>query len=460
METEVKQPVINKGWQEPTLSHSAKDSDPETLPKERPGVSAPKPPGLPKKPTLKSRLYLNAHICEALEKKVFVRNQGVIDIDQLDHNISEVQKALPARLPLRLRVGSLPNPHLLLYMAQKLGTQRLYVVHPGILFEILSMPQFDEFDIWLGRSLPKQVFETEFWQNDPEVWARLSRMVRFQVGSKEELGELIRFSHDIGKTLKVCLDFDCGKRRGGFQKFKDVEHAIRMIKASSGAVSLSGISASDEHLPLAPKFYSRWITSNQTQFAKIQSFVLILKEMVRSHGYGAEVPVLGGCSRTLGLHVKGTHLDEFCLGSLFLGSSYIFSNSEFSKFESAFYISNPITHSDKYFRAPFMGSVLSFLYQKIFYSKSKPTWVLGGPWSGVWAHDGIEDGPSFLSQKKQARLLPDQSFVWLRTHENVHKNKILLFVPEEPDTMLMFNENVVIRNGQILGTWRNFRHTH
>jgi hypothetical protein len=419
-----------------------------------------KTPPLPSIPSLNNKLFVNAHLTEALEKKMSVRNQSVIDIDRLDGNILELKKLLPSNLKIRLRVGSLPNPHLVLYLSHKLNTQKLYVVHPGILFEMLYLPQFENFDIWLGRNIPKQVFDSEFWQKDPSIWDRLAKTVSFQVGSKEELGELIRFSHSISKPLKVCLDFDCGKRRGGFRKIKELDHALKMIRASDGAVVLRGVSASDEHLPLTPVIFSRWITSLQAQFAKTQSLILLIKESLRTHGFGSEVPVLGGCSRTLPLHLGGSHLDEFAVGSVFLAPSYVTQVVEYKKLEPALYIASPVMYSEKYFRAPFMGFWMSFLYQKLFYRNHVPTWVAGGPWGGVWAHEGIKEAPRFLNQRKQARLLPDQSFLWLSEKMATYKNKILLMVPDETDLMLAFNETVVLREGSILGAWRNFRNTH
>jgi hypothetical protein len=415
---------------------------------------------LPPKPILKSRLYLTAHLQEALGKRLNVRNQSVIDIDRLDRNIGLTRASIPKGISIRLRVASLPNPYLLLYLSHKLSTQKLYVLHPGILFELLSMPQFDEFDIWLGRSLPKSVFDIEFWQKDPQIWDRLAKTVTFQVGSKEELGELIRFAHSIGKKLKVALEFDCGKRRGGFQKIKELEHALKMIQATDGAVVLKGVAASDEHLPLNPVWFSKWFTSLQAQFAKTQSFVLMIKELIRQYGYGSEVAVLGGCSRTLQFHCKGSHLDEFAVGSLFLGPSYIFSDPDFKSFEAAFYVAHPVTHSEKNFKAPFLGTIFSWIYQSVFHRNQIPTWVSGGPWPGVWAHEGVREAPWFFNQKKMARLLPDQSFLWLKLKDSAQKNQALLLVPDDSDLMLLFNESVVIRQGAVLGSWKNFRNTY
>jgi hypothetical protein len=84
----------------------------------------------------------------------------LLDLDRLDRNLAVLEERLRPPLHYRVVVKSLPSLDLLRYIVRATGTDRLMVFHSMDLVMLLGDPEFQTFDMLLGKPLPRD-YSTE-----------------------------------------------------------------------------------------------------------------------------------------------------------------------------------------------------------------------------------------------------------------------------------------------------------
>ncbi len=412
---------------------------------------------IPIKPAVSKEISVQAE-AQAIEKKIFWENlekalaqhgsprpHWVLEMGSLDKNIEHIRSQLGRKVDIRLNAEALPNPSLLLYISEKLKTKKISICEAGFLTEIWQHPGFAGFDILYSSSLPPQMVQNLFTKIDSSLIPRALNQTAFLVGNIDEIVAWQKVAASLKTPVKIFLNMVFGSSDFGFRKFSDLERALKRIEQMKNAFSLQGIFISDGFEKNSPSWFSKWISRPETRYARTQSRILKVKEILRNSGFRSNPLVSGGASSTFSLHARGTHLDEINLGSQF----------QFSPNPAA-YLSAPVLGFENHFFRPFFG-FLGPLFSNLFHPKDRLALVPLSNKDFLIPLNSRKLGIQFAPLNKMIRENHCHSQVWIPKSLNKKVGEPLVALPKNSRAMRNFNEVLLVRNGQVLGTSRNFQ---
>lgn len=382
----------------------------------------------------------------AVSAQATIRSQVVLEMGAFDQNLEAVREILGRKVEVRVNAQALCNPSLLLYVSERIKSKKLAITDPGFLVDLWQHPGFGGFDFLFNSNFPAQLLPELLSKLDSEARARALGQTSFLVGTIDEIVAWQKAQVTLKVPIKVYLNMSFGSADIGFRRFSDLERAIKRLDQVKNQFSIQGVFVSDGYDASAPRWFSKWISSSESRFARVQSRILRVKETFRNLAIKGNIPVLGGASSTFGLHAKGTHLEEILLGSVF-----------FNFKEKALFVSAPILGHETQLNRPFIG-FFSRLYSKILKSDFKVV-LLGVQKSSV-------NIPEFFSLKgfspapwgNLVRERQSHSQFWLPRSMAKKVGEPILFYAKGARILKNFSELLLVRKGQILGTSKNFSH--
>ncbi|MCP4754054.1 MAG: twin-arginine translocation signal domain-containing protein [Proteobacteria bacterium] len=190
----------------------------------------------------------------SLKKAGIGRPCMVLDLNRVDHNISQVMKRLQPPLDYRVVTKSLPSEELLNYVLKKTGVDRVMAFHQPFLD--LFCRNLGEADILLGKPLLIASVR-EFYKNQPpERWSKLSKRIQWLVDTEERLQHTLRFAEEKNLLLRINLEIDVGLRRGGASNHGDLDRMLPVVASHPDHLRFAGFMGYKAHVPFAPPIIS------------------------------------------------------------------------------------------------------------------------------------------------------------------------------------------------------------
>ena len=176
----------------------------------------------------------------------------LIDLDRLDHNITQLQSLLHPEIDFRIVVKSLPSFALVNYIAAKMETRKLMVFHQPFL-SALSTKLDGSWDIVLGKPMPIKTAYYYYANLQTPIGFNPTHQLQWLVDTRRRIEQYIELAKHTGQQIRLNLEIDVGLHRGGFVNRTDLSAALQLILENQKWVDFSGFMGYDPHIVKLPK---------------------------------------------------------------------------------------------------------------------------------------------------------------------------------------------------------------
>ncbi len=374
----------------------------------------------------------------------------LIDLDQLDKNISVLKASISSSMAFRIVVKSLPSLELVHYIMEKASTNKLMVFHQPFLTHLTASCD-DKADVLMGKPMPIKT-AYYYYKNLPKNELNFNpyQQIQWLVDTTERIQQYIDLAKKIGQQLRLNLEIDVGLHRGGFSNLAPLAKALALIQANSKHVSFSGLMGYDPHVVKLPKL----IRSEQKAFQLSVNFYQQCKDLIQQEFPNLWQDTLtfnGAGSPTISLHKEGNSpLNDVSAGSCLVKPTD-FDIPTLARYAPACYIATPVLKKFSGTTIPTMEGMKRMLNQ-INKSNRQSYFIYGGFWKADYYYPtgtkanglfGNSTNQTMLNAPPTANLEVDD-FVFLRPHQSE-------FV------FLHFGCILPIRDGELLSAWQLLR---
>ncbi len=361
----------------------------------------------------------------------------IIDLDLLDHNITEMAALQPAK-NLRLVAKSLPAIGLLEYIAAQLwertSSPRLMVFHLPFLQQLTR--RFQGADILMGKPLPTAAIAWFFL--DPHTADQNGgTRIQWLVDSPGRLEQLIALAMQAQRRLTISLELDIGMHRGGIKGTKALDSLLETIRSNARNIELGGFMGYDAHAAKAP--WPRSAAKACERSARVYAEML---DLARANFPDLEEQpwcINGAGSPTLSLHGAASPLNDFSMGSALLKPAG-FDVPALDNFKPAAWIATPVIKRLDGVQIPFLEKVPSGNRDSVF--------LYGGRWMATPA------SPASLQENKLYGLSSNQQLMTVAEDCGIAVDDYVFFRPNQSEAVLLqFGDIIAFRGDQVVARW-------
>lgn len=390
-----------------------------------------------------------AQLNHALKKQRGGASAGIVDLDRLHSNMNLIQKKLGSSYKLRIVTKSLPSLDLLKYLMTKAQTNRLMVFSEPFLVEMLLNMNCESLDILLGKPLPVDAFAR---LTSYDGWNTISWLI----DTKERLQQYLHYAQREHIQIKISLEIDVGLHRGGFEAIEDFNEAVRIIKANSEYLKLTGLMGYDGHIPYVP-FYFNKERSTKKAFLIVQRLYDQFVNELRKHYDIKTIHTMtfnSGGSHTYFYYPdyqNNTPVNDIAIGSAFLAPQQ-FADIIRQGHQPALFLSSPVLKKITPSKLPHV-EILTTLINLWDPNLQVSYFMLDGGWPGELVSPlGLKKNYWWDENKLgYSNLLPNQSILSSSNETNVNVDDFVFYHPWEGDGMLCFKKLVLYRQSGIVG---------
>lgn len=377
---------------------------------------------------------------------------AAIDLDRLDHNLRQAQKALSTDQRLRIVVKSLPSLGLLRYILQKTGSRSLMVFHaPQIPLLLRELSELGPIDVLLGKPAPAQAAYSVLTQHPDAV-----RHVAWLIDDADRLTAYREVARKLGQPLNVSVELDVGLHRGGVRSDEELRSLLSQIAEAPSELRFAGFMGYDGHVPHAPGLQKKdamykALVDVQTRY---HHFVEVAKAAQPSW-FSSSVTRLtfnSGGSKTLPMYAGlPTVVNDLAMGSGLLRPAS-FDDESLAAFLPALWLAVPVLKKQAAPPLPFLDGMwgLLRLWDR---NLAVGYFLYGGTWDAPivyptglragWFHDG-----------PIRNLLPNQQLLTGSAHVVAEVGSFVILHPREADNFAALSDLYAIRNGQVEAHWQ------
>lgn len=373
----------------------------------------------------------------------------LLDLDRLDSNLKLLKEKIKPPLSYRVVVKSLPSIDLLKYIVNATGSKRLMVFHSGDIVMLLNDPQFQKFDILLGKPMPIAALENIYSKTKKENFQN----VQWLVDTSDRVAQYLEFAKKKDVKLKLSLEIDIGLHRGGFSKPEDSLAVLELLQTNPKNLDLSGYMGYEPHVASVPVVFGNKISamekSLQNSLDKYSDFVKLGKENFPDL-FRKELVFNGGGSKTYGFYRNNPGVvNDVSLGSALVKPTD-FDVESLEEHSPAVYIATPVLKRLTGTKIPFLES-LSFLFSFWNPNQELTYFIYGGAFSAKKeSPKGLEDNSLFGTSTNQS-ILNGSNATSLEPDDHV------FFRPTQSEkVMAEMGEIHLVRSGKLIGVWKTF----
>ncbi|EMJ99483.1 alanine racemase [Leptospira sp. WS58.C1] len=373
----------------------------------------------------------------------------LLDLDRLDSNLKLLKEKIKPPLSYRIVVKSLPSIDLLKYIVNATGSKRLMVFHSGDIIMLLNDPEFQKFDILLGKPMPIAALAEIYSKTKKEHFQN----VQWLVDTSYRVEQYLDFAKKKDLNLKLSLEIDIGLHRGGFAKPEDSFAALELLQKNPKNVELSGYMGYEPHVASVPVIFENKTSAMEKSLKNsleiYSDFIKLGKEKFPAL-YRKELVFNGGGSKTYRFYQKNPGVvNDVSLGSALVKPTD-FDVESLEEHSPAVYIATPVLKKLEGTKIPFLES-LSFLFPIWNPNQEVTYFIYGGAFSAKKeSPKGLEDNSLFGSSTNQSILTGSRA-------TSLDPDDHVFFRPTQSEkVMAEMGEIHLLRSGKLIGTWKTF----
>ncbi|WP_425460777.1 alanine racemase [Leptospira langatensis] len=373
----------------------------------------------------------------------------LLDLDRLDANLKVLKEKIQPPLQYRVVVKSLPSLDLLRYIVRETGSKRLMVFHSGDLIMLLGDPEFQKFDILLGKPMPVAALSDIYSKTKKENFQK----VQWLSDTSSRIEQYLDFAKKKDLKLRLNLEIDIGLHRGGFADPEASLQGLELIHKNPDRLQFSGYMGYEPHVASVPVIFGDKVSAMEGSLVEsLQRYSSHIELGKRKYPelFGSDLTFNGGGSKTYKFYQK--HIGV--VNDVSLGSALVkptdFDVDSLEEHTPAVFIATPVLKRLEGTKIPFLESI-SFLFPLWDPNQELTYFIYGGAYSAKKeSPKGLQDNSLFgastnqgiLNGSKATRLQPDD-YVFFRPTQS-------------EKVMAEMGEIHLLRGSKLFGIWKCF----
>ncbi|GAA3943762.1 alanine racemase [Litoribacillus peritrichatus] len=373
------------------------------------------------------------------------RPRLVLDLDALDHNLSQMKKNWPANTQFRLVIKSLPCIELLQYIAHQMGSMNFMAFHQPFLNQIVQV--FPKGNLLLGKPLPLAAV-SEFYQlhqSNPTAFNPDSQL-QWLIDTSERLQQYLTLAQQQQRRFQINIEVNIGLQRGGVNANSTLDSLLTTIQRHPEHLKLTGLMGYDAHVGKLPGFIESRNTSYRKSQARLKGYLEYVQQnypqLVPSEG----LTINGAGSPTIEIHKQQSQCNDLSAGSCLVKPAN-FDLATLQDYQPACFIAAPVIKTLPGFALP-GPEIISKPLQRIHQRFGQTFFIYGGDWKArLTSPKGLYENPIYGSSANQAIVNGAKSI-------NLAPDDHIFFRPKESEAVfLQFGRILAVRKGRKEADW-------
>ncbi|MGQ9844416.1 MAG: alanine racemase, partial [Spirochaetota bacterium] len=371
----------------------------------------------------------------------------IVDLDNLDKNLSIVKKKFHPSMKFRLTVKSIPCPWLIDYILTKMNSNCVMVFHGPDISYLANNSR--DYDILLGKPMPINAVKEFYNSLKPGIQFKPEKQIQWLVDTPARLKQYYDFAQQKNINMRINIEIDVGLHRGGIATVKELDQMLSFIKKNPRNLTFAGFMGYDVHSASAISIICSKKKAIQNAFedtmARYRTF----------YDYGKQkYPELIKCKLTFnsgGSHTYMLFDGKLPVNDIAMGSALL-KPSDFDKpllqdHVEALFVATPVLKRLEGTTIPFIEGI-SNLMAKWNPNRQVTYFIYGGGWRANYYEPaglientiyGFSTNQAIVNGSKSTALAVDD-YIFLR--------------PTQSEAIMReFGDVLVMRNGKIIGRY-------
>lgn len=381
-------------------------------------------------------------LSSTLAAENLARPTMLVDLDRVDHNISELRRYISGDKAYRIVAKSIPVPGLINYVMQKAASDRLMVFHQPFLNDIAKRQPHT--DVLLGKPMPVAAAR-RFYQQHSTNDFDAAQQLQWLIDSEKRLKQYSDLADGLGVDMRLNIEIDVGLHRGGLSRAEQL-HPILDHIAAHPRLTFGGFMGYDPQVAHAPPV----LGLQEREFSKVQAQYQAFLDALRSHeSYSSDSSLVfnsaGSPTFRRWADVKGI-ANELAAGSALVKATD-FDIPDLDTHQPAVFIATPVLKTNDGVNMPIIGAIgqAQSLWDP---NRQQSFFVYGGYWKAKPVSPPGLLSNSVYGHSTNQEMLNGSARVALNVDDYV------FYRPTQSEfVMLQFGDVLAIRNGKIEAVW-------
>lgn len=368
----------------------------------------------------------------------------LVDMDLLDHNISELMAIIPPAANYRVAVKSIPVPQLVKYVMSKTKTNKLMVFHQPFLNHIADV--FPDSDVLMGKPMPVNAAKSFYELLDRESRFQHEKNLQWLIDTEARLIQYLELAKQLGVRMRVNFEIDVGLHRGGFTDPAQLKSLMTIIENNSAYLEFSGFMGYDPQIVFFPKIIKSIETAYQESQAIYKGFV----DYITTHYPQIDVTKLclnGAGSYSVWVHDKTSAVNDITAGSC-LVKPVQFDIPGLQPFKPAAFVATPVLKKLDGTNVPGLEN-FKHLQGKWNPNRQQTLFIYGGKWKAHY------HSPEGLIGNEIYGTSTNQMIVNSSHKVDIDVDDHVFLRPDQSEfVFLQFGDVLSVRAGAIIDKWQ------
>jgi len=353
----------------------------------------------------------------------------IVDLDNLDKNLSIVKKQFHPSMKFRLTVKSIPCSWLIDY--------------------ILTKNNSKDYDILLGKPMPINAVKEFYNSLKPGIHFKPEKQIQWLVDTPARLKQYCDFAKQKNISMKISIEIDVGLHRGGITTVEELDQMLGFIKKNSRNVTFAGFMGYDVHSASAISIIGSKKKAIQNAFedsmARYRTFYNYGKQKYPELFKG-ELTFNSGGSHTYMLFDGKPPVNDIAMGSALLKPSD-FDKPLLSEHVEALFVATPVLKRLEGTTIPFIEGI-SNLMAKWNPNRQVTYFIYGGGWRAhYYSPEGLIENTIYGFSTNQAIVNGSRATA-------LQVDDYIFLLPTQSEAIMReFGDVLMIRKGRIVGRY-------
>jgi len=371
----------------------------------------------------------------------------IVDLDNLDKNLSIVKKQFHPSMKFRLTVKSIPCPWLIDYILTKMNSKYVMVFHGPDITYIANNSK--DYDILLGKPMPINAVKELYNSLKPGIQFNPEKQIQWLVDTPARLKQYCDFAKQKNSLMKINIEIDIGLHRGGITNVEELDQMLGFIKKNSRNVTFAGFMGYDVHSASAISIIGSKKKAIQNAFedsmARYRTFYNYGKQKYPELFKG-ELTFNSGGSHTYMLFDGKPPVNDIAMGSALLKPSD-FDKPHLSEHLEALFVATPVLKRLEGTTIPFIEGI-SNLMAKWNPNRQVTYFIYGGGWRAhYYSPEGLIENTIYGFSTNQAIVNGSRATA-------LQVDDYIFLLPTQSEAIMReFGDVLMIRKGRIVGRY-------
>lgn len=376
-----------------------------------------------------------------LHREKLARPTMIVDLDRVDHNVSELKKHLGDKA-YRIVAKSIPVPGLIDYVMKQAQSDRLMVFHQPFLNQVvIDNPNAQ---LLLGKPMPVDAAARFYDKLQPGDFDP-GQQLQWLIDSPKRLTQYAELANGLGTDMRINVELDVGLHRGGLKDTADLVEILRLIDANPH-LTFAGMMGYDPHVAHAPpvlNLAAREFSKVQARYRAMQDALFTTHPEARDAGL---VFNAAGSPTFRNWESVDDIANEVAAGSA-LVKALDFDIPNLDTHQPALFFATPVLKKQSGVEMPIIPQIgeAQSLWDP---NRAQTFFVYGGYWKARPVSPPGLLGNSVYGHSTNQEMLNGSAAVQLNVDDYV------FYRPTQSEfVMLQFGDILAVRNGQIESVW-------